>query len=135
MKTQNSSVFLFILLVAALCLIGWAAHGQTNEVATNAPALMPAVKITPQLAAYTFKEWFGVISSILTAIYTMASLAYIHIKHAGGYRQIIADVSGQWPAGFNPPFKGWLAWLKSSTKPTPDAPALNPPESPAQPKV
>lgn len=65
---------------------------MTNEIAANAPMML--THIDPHAAAYTFKEWFGVISMICAAIYSAAHAAFLIIVHYGGLRKMWADFIG-----------------------------------------
>ena len=125
MKTPSSPVFLALLILAALCLIGWAAFGQTNEVATNVPAISASA---PPAAPYSVPlHWpaFAVLLGWLThANWDKIILVFKFIQNWCDTRQ-----SGLIPLLFHLLF-GW-----DKTPATPDAPAIQPAATAAQPKV
>ena len=74
----RSGIFLFIIIIAALCLIGWAAFGQTNGVPTAPAAPSPspaALKVADdvrQLVVDLFTlgagvSWSGLVLSVYLA--------------------------------------------------------------------
>ena len=87
----KTSTWLLAALILAALLIIYKASGQE---ATNAAPVEPHVKLTPQVAAYTFKEWVGVITAICTTIYAAGHSVFLVVVHYGGLRKMWADFMG-----------------------------------------
>ena len=62
---------------------------------------------SPASAAYTFKEWMGVIGLVCTTLYSSGHIIFVSVVHYGGLRKMINDFIGS----------------PISPKQTPDAPA------------
>ena len=68
-----------------------------QEVLTNTVSV--STHITPQQAAYTFKEWAGVLGMILTSIYTAGHVVFVSVTHYGGLRKMWSNFLGPKTSG------------------------------------
>ena len=62
---------------------------------TNSVVTTVQTHLTPQAAAYTFKEWAGVLGMIFTAIYSACHMVFMAVVHYGGLRKMGRDFMGE----------------------------------------
>ena len=72
---------------------------MTNEIQQVAETLTNTVSVTthmtPQAAAYTFKEWAGVIGMIVASVYSSCHAVFVVVVHYGGLRKMRSDFIGK----------------------------------------
>ncbi len=67
---------------------------MTNQVELLTNTVSVTTHITPQVVAYDFKQWAGVIGTIATTIYTAGHIIYSNVVREGGLRKIWSNFMG-----------------------------------------
>jgi hypothetical protein len=67
---------------------------MTNTVEQITNVVSVTTHLTPQQAAYTFKEWAGVLGMIFTSLYTSGHVVFVSVTHYGGLRKMGNDFWG-----------------------------------------